>query len=169
MANALNADYLEIYKDTESICTGDPKIILNSKKLEEIGYNQMLDLAKTGSKVLAYKSIKFAKDNNIIIIIKSTKNSNKKTIISKKEFKGNTPFISCSIKRFSDRIDIVSFIKNRNYAGNINIKSVMENVVHKYKINDFLWEVDGNIIGIIINNKYSKEIINDIHNKLVGT
>lgn len=127
----------------------------------------MIDIAKTGAKVLAPKSIKFAKNNNITIVVKSTKNPNIQTIISRKEYKGNIPLISCTIKKFSSRVNIVSVIKNRNYAGKTNVKSVMEDVVHHYKINDYLWEIDGNRIGIIINNKHSKEILKDIHNILI--
>ena len=167
MAKALNADYLEIYKDSESICTADPKLINTSKRLEQVGYNQMIDLIKTGSKVLALKSIQYAKDNNIIIFIKSTNNPNIKTIISKKELKENIPLISCSIKKISSRVDIISVIKNRNYAGKANIKNIMQEIVHSYKIYDYLWEIEGNRIGLFINNKNSKEIIKNIHDKLI--
>jgi aspartate kinase len=72
IAGALHADSCEIFTDVDGIYSGDPKKDNNVVKYKKINYDQMLELANKGAKVLHTKCIKMAKENLLQIIVKST-------------------------------------------------------------------------------------------------
>lgn len=72
LAAALNADVCEIYTDVDGIYTGDPRIIKNAKKLNEINYDDMLELASLGAKVLHNRSVELAKKHNVKLVVRSS-------------------------------------------------------------------------------------------------
>ena len=72
LAAALNADKCEIYTDVDGVYTADPRIVPNAKKLEEITYDEMLDLASLGANVLHNRSVEMAKKYNVKLEVKSS-------------------------------------------------------------------------------------------------
>lgn len=72
LAGYLKAEKLYIYTDVDGVYSDDPNIDKNAVKYDEIAYDKMLDMANHGAKVLHNKCVKYAKDNNIPIIVKST-------------------------------------------------------------------------------------------------
>ena len=76
LAAALKADKCEIYTDVDGVYTADPNVTKEAKKLETITYDEMLELAKSGAKVLHHKCIGIAKEENVQIIVKSTFDKN---------------------------------------------------------------------------------------------
>ncbi len=76
LAIALNANQCEIFKEVDGIYNKDPQKDNQAKKYNQISYDQMLNLANHGSKVLHHKCIKLAKDNNLKIIVKAIGKSN---------------------------------------------------------------------------------------------
>ena len=72
LAIALKAEKCELFKDVDGIYSGDPKKDTNVVKYKKINYDQMLELANKGAKVLHTKCIKMAKENLLQIIVKST-------------------------------------------------------------------------------------------------
>ena len=61
LAAALHADACEIYTDVEGVYTADPRVVPNAKKMKEITYDEMLELATLGAKVLHNRSVEMAK------------------------------------------------------------------------------------------------------------
>ena len=61
LAAALKADLCQIYTDVDGVYTADPRIVPSAKKLEEISYDEMLELASLGAKVMQSRSVEFAK------------------------------------------------------------------------------------------------------------
>lgn len=72
LAAALNADLCEIYTDVEGVYTADPRVVKDARKLDEISYDEMLELASLGAKVLHCRSVEVAKKYNVKLVVRST-------------------------------------------------------------------------------------------------
>lgn len=72
MAAVLNADVCEIYTDVDGVYTCDPNICDKARRLDKISYDEMLEMASLGAKVLQTRSVEFAKKYNVPILVKST-------------------------------------------------------------------------------------------------
>ena len=72
LAAALSADVCEIYTDVDGVYTTDPRIVPHARKLERISYDEMLELASLGAKVLQIRSVEFAKRYNVPVHVRSS-------------------------------------------------------------------------------------------------
>ncbi len=72
LAAALNADICEIYTDVEGVYTADPRVVPDAQKLDEISYDEMLELASLGAKVLHCRSVELAKKYNVKLVVRSS-------------------------------------------------------------------------------------------------
>ena len=72
LAAALNADMCEIYTDVEGVYTADPRVVPDAVKLDEISYEEMLELASLGAKVLHSRSVEVAKKYNVKLVVRSS-------------------------------------------------------------------------------------------------
>ena len=81
IASYLKADKLYIYTDVDGVYKEDPNINPNAKKIDEISYDEMIEMSKNGAKVLHTKCVEMAKKNNVPIIVKSTFVDNEGTIV----------------------------------------------------------------------------------------
>src|SRR5580765_1385511 len=81
LAAALKSDLCQIYTDVDGVYTADPRIVPGAKKLEEISYDEMLELASLGAKVMQSRSVEFAKKFGVIFEVRSSLNENPGTIV----------------------------------------------------------------------------------------
>jgi aspartate kinase len=81
LAAALRADRCEIYTDVDGVYTADPRVVKTARKLEEISYDEMLELAASGSKVMQSRSVEFAKKYGVIFEVRSSFNQNPGTVV----------------------------------------------------------------------------------------
>lgn len=72
LAAKLNADICEIYTDVDGVYTADPRVVKSAEKLEEISYDEMLELASLGAKVLHNRSVELAKKYNVNLVVRSS-------------------------------------------------------------------------------------------------
>lgn len=72
LAATLNADMCEIYTDVEGVYTADPRVVPDAVKLDEISYDEMLELASLGAKVLHSRSVEVAKKYNVKLVVRSS-------------------------------------------------------------------------------------------------
>lgn len=72
LAAALHADLCEIYTDVEGVYTADPRVVKDSIKLDEISYDEMLELASLGAKVLHNRSVEMAKKYGVRLVVRSS-------------------------------------------------------------------------------------------------
>jgi len=84
LAAALGAERCEIFTDVEGVYTADPRIIKNAKLIDEITYDEMLEMSSSGAGVLMARSVEFGRRYNIPIIVKSTFKNNKGTLVKGK-------------------------------------------------------------------------------------
>ncbi|MGQ9637607.1 MAG: aspartate kinase [Thermodesulfobacteriota bacterium] len=85
IAAALKADLCEIYTDVDGIYTTDPNIYPKARKLSKISYDEMLEMASLGAKVLQIRSVEFAKKYNVPLHVRSSFNENPGTLVCKEE------------------------------------------------------------------------------------
>jgi aspartate kinase len=81
IAAAIKADVCQIYTDVDGVYTCDPRIVPNAKKIDEISYDEMLEMASSGSKVMQSRSVEFAKKFGVIFEVRSSFNNNPGTIV----------------------------------------------------------------------------------------
>ncbi|MBL67043.1 MAG: aspartate kinase [Verrucomicrobiales bacterium] len=82
LAAALEADLCQIYTDVDGVYTADPRIVPDARKLNEISYDEMLELAATGAKVMQSRSVEFAKKFDVKFEVRSSLNNNPGTIVT---------------------------------------------------------------------------------------
>ncbi len=81
LAAVLHADACEIYTDVEGVYTADPRIVPNAKKIPEITYDEMLELATLGAKVLHNRSVEMAKKYGVQLVVRSSLNNAQGTVV----------------------------------------------------------------------------------------
>ena len=81
LASGVKADLCQIYTDVDGVYTADPRIVSKAKKIPEICYEEMLELASLGSKVMQARSVEFANNYNVVFEVRSSFNNNPGTIV----------------------------------------------------------------------------------------
>jgi aspartate kinase len=81
LAAALKADLCEIYTDVDGVYTADPRIVKNASKLDDISYDEMLELASLGANVLHNRSVEMAKKYGVNMVVRSSLNKSQGTVI----------------------------------------------------------------------------------------
>jgi aspartate kinase len=138
IAGALNADLCEIYTDVDGIYTTDPRIEPKAKKLEKISYDEMLELASLGAKVLQTRSVELAKKLNVKLVIKSSFNDHEGTYILKEEDIMEKPLVSgiaidknqarVTLRGVSDKPGIAAEIFRKLAEDGVNVDMIIQNV-----------------------------------------
>ena len=81
LAAALHADKCEIYTDVDGVYTADPRVVKNARKIDEIIYDEMLELATSGAKVLHNRSVEMAKKYGVELVVRSSLTSEEGTVV----------------------------------------------------------------------------------------
>lgn len=81
LAASLHADACEIYTDVDGVFTADPRIVKSARKLDEITYDEMLELATLGAGVLHNRSVELAKKYGVQLVVRSSLNTNEGTVV----------------------------------------------------------------------------------------
>ncbi len=140
IAGALKADLCEIYTDVSGIYTTDPRIEPKAKKLDKISYDEMLELASLGAKVLQNRSVEMAKKLNVNLVTRTSFSHEEGTLITKEENIMEAPLVSgialdrnqarISLMGVKDRPGIASDIFNRLADSEVNIDVIIQNKAH---------------------------------------
>lgn len=85
LAAALKADVCEIYTDVDGVYTTDPNVCKDARKVEKVSYDEMLELASLGAKVLQIRSVEFAKKYNVDVHVRSSLNDNTGTMVTRED------------------------------------------------------------------------------------
>lgn len=81
IASAIKADLCQIFTDVDGVYTCDPRVVPTARKIDEISYDEMLEMASSGSKVMQSRSVEFAKKFGVIFEVRSSFNSNPGTLV----------------------------------------------------------------------------------------
>ena len=140
LAGALDADLCEIFTDVDGVYTTDPRIEKKAKKLEKISYDEMLELASAGAKVLQNRSVELAKKLNVKLITRSSFNHNEGTLIAKEDDNMEAVLVSgialdknqarVTLRGVVDKPGIAAEIFTALAHQNINVDMIIQNVGH---------------------------------------
>ena len=109
IAAAVKADMCEIYTDVDGVYTCDPRVVPNARKIDVIAYDELLEMASSGSKVMQSRSVEFAKKFKVPFEVRSSFNTNRGTIV-KEESIGleNVVVRGVSIERKQAKVTITN-------------------------------------------------------------
>lgn len=137
LAAGLKADLCQIFTDVDGVYTADPRIVPNAKKIKEISYDELLEMAGAGSKVMQARSVEFAKRFDVVFEVRSSMNDNPGTLV-KKESKDmenvvirgvslDKNQVKYTIERVPDRPGLAAKIFNALAKGSINVDMIVQN------------------------------------------
>ncbi len=145
LAGALNANQCEIYSDVDGVYTTDPRIVKDARKLDKISYDEMLELASMGAKVLLNRSVELAKKLNVKLLCASSFNQSQGTLITREEEIMEKPIVSgvaldknqarVSLAGVQDRPGIAADIFGLLADSNINVDMIVQTIGHDGKTN----------------------------------
>jgi len=140
LAAALKADLCQIYTDVDGVYTADPRIVPQAKKLQEISYDEMLELASLGAKVMQSRSVEFAKKFGVVFEVRSSLNDNPGTIV-KEETKSMEGVVvrGVSLDKNQAKVTLVGVPDKPGVAARIfkalgdaavNVDMIVQNISH---------------------------------------
>jgi len=138
LAAALKADVCEIFTDVDGVYITDPKICDTARKNDRISYDEMLELASLGAKVLQIRSVQFAKKFDVVVHVRSSFNDNPGTLVTKEDKKMESILVSgityakdetkIAVMRVPDKPGIAAKILSPLSAANISVDMILQNV-----------------------------------------
>jgi len=140
LAAALKADLCQVYTDVDGVYTADPRIVPGAKKLSEISYDEMLELASLGAKVMQSRSVEFAKKFGVVFEVRSSLNDNPGTIV-KEETKSMEDVVirGVSLDKNQAKVTLVAVPDKPGVAArifkaigdaNVNVDMIVQNISH---------------------------------------
>jgi aspartate kinase len=140
LASALKADLCQIYTDVDGVYTADPRLVPGARKLEEISYDEMLELASSGAKVMQSRSVEFAKKFGVVFEVRSSMNENPGTLV-KEETKSMEGIVvrGVPLDKNQAKITLVAVPDKPGAAArifkaigeaNINVDMIVQNISH---------------------------------------
>ena len=136
LAAALNADMCEIYTDVDGVYTADPRLVPNAKKHDEISYDEMLEMASLGAKVLHLRAVELAKKYNVPLHVRSSFNENPGTVVKGGEnmeqgrivvgVAHNSKISKLTIARIADKPGVAAMIFSKLAAADINVDMIVQ-------------------------------------------
>jgi aspartate kinase len=138
LAAALKADVCEIYTDVDGVYTADPNIVPDARKLPRVAYDEMLEMASLGAKVLQARSVEFAKKYDVTVHVRSTFKPDPGTIVTREENGMEEPVVTgithdrsqakISLLRVPDRPGIAASVFGAVGAKNIVVDMIVQNI-----------------------------------------
>ena len=138
IAAALNADLCEIYTDVEGVYTTDPNICAEARKLDRVSYDEMLEMASLGAKVLQTRSVEFAKKYEVPVMVRSSFNDAAGTLVCKEDEEMEKVVVSgitynkneakISVLRVPDRPGIAAKLFRPLTEAGINVDMIVQNI-----------------------------------------
>ena len=140
LAAALKADLCQIYTDVDGVYTADPRIVPGARKLSEISYDEMLELASLGAKVMQSRSVEFAKKFGVVFEVRSSLNDNPGTLV-KEETRNMEDVVirGVSLDKNQAKVTLVAVPDQPGVASRIfkaisdaaiNVDMIVQNVSH---------------------------------------
>lgn len=137
LAAALHADACEIYTDVDGVYTSDPRIVRNARKLQEITYDEMLEMASLGAGVLHNRSVEMAKKYGVTLVVRSSLNYTEGTVV-KEDAKVERMLISgVAVDKNADRVSVIGLRDQPGIAfrlfdilakANVNVDMILQSI-----------------------------------------
>ena len=141
LAAALKADICEIYTDVEGVYTTDPSICPDARKLDRISYDEMLELASLGTRVLQTRSVEFSRRYDVPVMVRSSFTDVRGTLVCKEDDEMEKVVVSgitydkdeakISVVRVPDRPGIAAMLFKPLTGAGINVDMIVQNISHE--------------------------------------
>ncbi len=138
IAAALKADLCDIYTDVDGVYTTDPNMVPQARKLDKISYDEMLELASLGAKVLQTRSVEFAKKYNVPVRVLSSFNDNPGTLVTKEDSEMEKVVVSgvaydknqvkVTVQGVPDKPGVAAKIFNSISENNVVVDMIIQNI-----------------------------------------
>jgi aspartate kinase len=138
LAAALKADVCEIFTDVDGVYTADPNIVPDARKLPRVSYDEMLEMASLGAKVLQARSVEFAKKYGVTVHVRSTFKLDPGTLVTKEESAMEEAVVTgithdrsqakISLLRVPDRPGIAAQVFGAVAAKNVVVDMIVQNI-----------------------------------------
>ena len=170
LAAALKAECCEIYTDVDGVFTTDPRVVKEAKKVPQISYDEMLEMASLGAKVLHPRAVETAKINNIVLHVRSSFNNKQGTLVKEaykmEKFKPvtgiafNSDEVIMTIKGIRDKPGYAAKIFSALADGAISIDMIIQSAHPTEKKNNITFTVSTSDFkkALAITQKTAKEI-----------
>ena len=138
IAAGVGADVCEIYTDVDGVFTADPRLVPDARKIDRISYEEMLELASTGTRVLQLRAVEFARGHGVTVHVRSSFNEAQGTIIEEAHDDMEQPIISgvshdtsevkITIRDVPDRPGVAASVFSALAEENVNVDMIIQNV-----------------------------------------
>jgi aspartate kinase len=138
LAAALQADLCEIYTDVDGVYTADPNVVPEARKLDRISYDEMLEMASLGAKVLQSRSVEFAKKYGVAVHVRSTFKADPGTLVTREDSRMEEAVVTSvthdrnqakvSILRVPDRPGVAAQVFGAVANQNIVVDMIVQNI-----------------------------------------
>ncbi|MBS3956833.1 MAG: aspartate kinase [Clostridiales bacterium] len=138
IAAGLRADVCDIYSDVDGVYTADPRVVPLARKLDTISYEEMLEMAATGARVLQLRAVEFARNHGVVIHSRSSFNDAPGTIVKEADDTMEQAIISgvthdtseakITIRDVADRPGVAAIVFGRLAEANVNVDMIIQNV-----------------------------------------
>lgn len=156
MAAAIDADLCQIFTDVDGVYTCDPRVVPDARKIDEISYDEMLEMASSGTKVMQSRSVEFAKKFGVTFEVRSSLNDNPGTIVKEETMSMESVVIrgvsleraqaKVTISAVSDTPGTASMIFGAVSDANVIVDMIVQNV-SKTGITDISFTVNEADVG----------------------
>ncbi len=138
IAAALKADVCEIYTDVDGVYTADPDVVPGARKLSKVSYEEMLEMASLGAKVLQARAVEYAKNYAVPIHVRSSFNTTRGTLVVQEDAEMEKVVVSgiaynkheakITVLRVADRPGIAAKLFGRVAEANIVVDMIVQNI-----------------------------------------
>ncbi|MDA8266340.1 MAG: aspartate kinase [Actinomycetota bacterium] len=140
LAAALGADRCEIYTDVSGVFSADPRIVPSARKLPRISFEEMLEIAATGGRVLALRSVEFARNHHVSLLVRSSFTWEPGTLVTEEDPSMEQPVVSAvtsdatsakiTLSGVADRPGIAAALFRGLADRHVNVDMIVQNVSH---------------------------------------
>lgn len=169
LAGSLNASQCDIYTDVEGVFTADPRIVAKAHKLEQVSYEEMIEFARLGAKVLQENSVKWAKYYQIKVQVLSSFTGNLGTIISANSLSSSVVGVALSknsLEEYNENLNLeiakVSVI-GTNINNNNRLIMDLEKVLHDVEIRILASQYTEMALSFIVKDEDKFEVVRLLH------
>lgn len=151
LAAALGADRCDIYTDVDGVFTSDPRIVTRARKLDKITYEEMLEFASLGARVLQTRSVELAMNHRVRLQVRSSFNESPGTLVVDEEEIVEKEIVSgiaysrdeakITLRRVADRPGVAAAVFGQLADANINVDMIVQNISQDDQATDLTFTV----------------------------
>lgn len=137
---ALGADRCEIYTDVSGVFTADPRVVPSARKLSRVSFEEMLEISATGGRVLALRSVEFARRHHVPLLVRSSFTWEPGTVITEEDPTMEQPIVSAvthdtsaakiTLARVVDRPGVAATLFRQLADRAVNVDMIVQNISH---------------------------------------